>query len=70
MKHGGVGLLNLPPITYPGFYIDPYLSVYCVYPPDDDGCPLGVCPNPDIAGPLVRAASELIQALGDFEPHY
>ena len=37
----------------------PYLAAYCVQPPADDDCPFGFCPNPDIAGPLVRVASEL-----------
>jgi len=32
------------------------LAIYCVNPPEDDGCPIGICPNPDIAGPLLRIA--------------
>lgn len=38
-----------------------YVTVYCLNPPEDDICPFGFCPNPDIAGPLVRIASELTQ---------
>jgi len=33
-----------------------FLEIYCLNPPKDDGCPVGICPNPDIAGPLVRIA--------------
>ena len=36
-----------------------YLDAYCLRPPANDDCPFGFCPNPDIAGPLVRVASEL-----------
>ena len=32
------------------------VAIYCLNPPEDDGCPLGICPNPDIAGPLLRIA--------------
>jgi len=35
---------------------DSFLAIYCLNPSKDDGCPVGVCPNPDIAGPLVRIA--------------
>lgn len=42
-----------------------YLSVYCQNPPADDVCPFGFCPNPDVAGPLVRIASEFIHAFGN-----
>jgi len=31
-------------------------TIYCTNPPEDDGCPVGICPNPDIAGPLLRIA--------------
>lgn len=48
-----VGFLNLT-----GPDVKSYLSVYCLNPPSDDVCPFGFCPNPDIAGPLVRVASE------------
>ena len=44
-----------------------YLTVYCLNAPSDDVCPFGFCPNPDIAGPLVRIASESTRALGWFE---
>jgi len=37
------------------FDVKPY-TVYCLNPPGDDGCPIGICPNPDIAGVLVRTA--------------
>jgi hypothetical protein len=40
-----------------GLFEPPYLTVYCLNPPADI-CPFGFCPNPDIAGPLVRIASE------------
>lgn len=58
-----VGFLNLT-----GPDVKSYLSVYCLNPPADDVCPFGFCPNPDIAGPLVRIASEFTLAFGDFEP--
>lgn len=35
-----------------------YLAAYCLEPQKNDDCPFGFCPNPDIAGPLVRVASE------------
>lgn len=40
--------------------IDPqsFPAIYCLNPPKHDGCPIGICPNPDIAGPLVRIASK------------
>lgn len=47
--------------------VKPYLTVYCLNPPSDDICPFGFCPNPDIAGPLVRIGSELTRALDRFE---
>ncbi|KAK7683465.1 hypothetical protein QCA50_013299 [Cerrena zonata] len=34
-----------------------YRQAYCVAPPTDDNCVFGYCPNGDIAGPLVRAAT-------------
>ena len=33
-----------------------FLAIYCLNPLGDDGCPFGLCPNPDIAGPLLRMA--------------
>ena len=33
-----------------------FVGIYCLNPPKDDDCPVGICPNPDIAGPLVRLA--------------
>lgn len=51
-----VKFLNL---TGPNF--KPYMDAYCLHPPADDDCPFGYCPNPDIAGLLVRLASELTQ---------
>ena len=47
-----------------------YLSVYCLNPPQDDVCPFGFCPNPDIAGPLVRIASESTEVFSNLEPCY
>ena len=47
------GFLNLT-----GPNVKPFLTVYCLNAPPDDVCPFGFCPNPDIAGPLVRIASE------------
>ena len=40
--------------------IDPasFVAIYCLNPLKDDDCPVGICPNPDIAGPLVRIACE------------
>jgi len=32
------------------------ITLYCARPPDDDDCPIGVCPNPDVAGTLLRIA--------------
>ena len=58
-----VGFLNLT-----GPDVKSFLSVYCLNAPADDICPFGFCPNPDIAGPLVRIASESTPAFGDFEP--
>jgi hypothetical protein len=49
-------MLNFLNLT--GGDVKPYLQVYCLNPPEDDICPFGFCPNPDIAGPLVRIASE------------
>ena len=36
------------------------LALYCVNPPDDDGCPIGICPNPDVAGTLLRIARKFL----------
>jgi hypothetical protein len=36
-----------------------FAAIYCLNPPGDDDCPIGLCPNPDIAGPLVRIARTL-----------
>jgi len=47
-----------------------YVSVYCLNAPSDDLCPFGFCPNPDIAGPLVRMASEFIQAFRVLDPYH
>lgn len=55
-----INFLNLT-----GLDVKSYLTVYCLNPPADDACPFGFCPNPDIAGPLVRIASELTPAFGD-----
>ena len=33
-----------------------FAAIYCLNPLGDDDCPVGVCPNPDIAGVLVRTA--------------
>jgi len=60
-----VGFLNLT-----GPEVKTYLSVYCLNPPSDDICPFRVCPNPDIAGPLVRIASGLTPTFGDLELRY
>ena len=42
--------------------IDPqsFPAIYCLNPLSDDGCPVGLCPNPDIAGSLVRIASTFL----------
>jgi len=60
-----VGFLNLT-----GADVKPYLLVYCLNAPSDDICPFGFCPNPDIAGPLVRIASEFAPSFGGFELCY
>lgn len=57
-----VGFLNLT-----GLDSKAYLSVYCLDPPADDVCPFGFCPNPDIAGPLVRIASESTKVFRNLE---
>lgn len=36
--------------------LDSFVEIYCSNPLKDDDCPVGICPNPDIAGPLVRIA--------------
>ncbi|KIJ50521.1 hypothetical protein M422DRAFT_245142 [Sphaerobolus stellatus SS14] len=40
-----------------------YFLSYCLAAPQDDGCPYGWCPNSDIASPLTRTASYLINIL-------
>ena len=62
------GMVNFLNLT--GSNLDRYISAYCLAPPGDDSCLFGFCPNLDIAGPLVRIASELTQAFGEFEPRY
>ena len=44
--------------SLPEGHIDPskFTSIYCLHPLKDDSCPVGICPNPDIAGSLVRYA--------------
>jgi len=44
--------------SQPGGRIDPasFVAIYCLNPVGDDNCPVGICPNPDIAGVLVRLA--------------
>ena len=60
-----VNFLNLTGTNYTR-----YLNAYCLEPPKDDDCPFGFCPNPDVAGPLVRVASEWILTFGDLKLHY
>ena len=31
-----------------------FVEIYCLNPLKDDDCPVGICPNPDIAGTLLR----------------
>ena len=46
-----------------------YFTAYCALgPPRDDDCPFGFCPNPDIAGSLVRVASKLSSSLSQIQP--
>jgi hypothetical protein len=33
-----------------------FLAIYCLDPLGNDDCPVGLCPNPDIAGRLLRIA--------------
>lgn len=40
--------------------LDSFVAIYCANPLKDDDCPVGVCPNPDIAGPLVRIARKFL----------
>ena len=61
-------MVNFLNLTGPD--VKSYLTVYCLNPPADDVCPFGFCPNPDIAGPLVRIASELIRTSDCFELYY
>jgi hypothetical protein len=48
--------------------IDPssFVAIYCLNPPKDDGCPVGLCPNPDISGLLVRIAREFSYSPGEW----
>ncbi|KAF9788064.1 hypothetical protein BJ322DRAFT_1046832 [Thelephora terrestris] len=48
-----IDFLNLTSITS-------YMNAYCLNPARDDNCPFGFCPNPDIAGPLVRISTYVI----------
>jgi hypothetical protein len=55
-------VVNLDMVRYfsqPEGKINPqsFPAIYCLNPPMHDDCPVGICPNPDIAGPLVRIAS-------------
>ena len=56
-------MVNFLNLTGPKY--EPYLAAYCLSPPGDDDCPFGFCSNSDIAGPLVRIASELTPTLCD-----
>jgi len=47
-------MVNFLNLSGSNINVKPFLTVYCLNPPSDDGCPFGFCPNPDIAGPLVR----------------
>lgn len=50
-----MNFLNITPKDY-----GRYITAYCALEPRrDDSCPFGFCPNPDIAGPLVRVANYL-----------
>jgi len=44
--------------SQPGGNVNPtsFVAIYCLNPIGDDNCPVGICPNPDIAGVLVRVA--------------
>lgn len=53
-------MVNFLNLSRPEITGQPFLSVYCLNPPADDDCPFGLCPNPDIAGPLVRFSSRSI----------
>jgi hypothetical protein len=37
--------------------IPSFATIYCLSPLKNDNCPVGICPNPDIDGLLVRIAS-------------
>lgn len=37
--------------------ISSYIMAYCLNPAQDDSCPFGFCPNPDIAGVCGRNAA-------------
>ena len=38
------------------YYSASFETIYCLNPQNDDNCPVGICPNPDIAGKLLRIA--------------
>jgi hypothetical protein len=59
-----VNFLNLTGTQYKS--LRQFITVYCLNPPSEDICPFGFCPNPDIAGPLVRFSSESGQTFYDF----
>ena len=44
--------------SQPGRQIGPksFVAIYCLNPLGNDDCPVGLCPNSDIAGLLVRIA--------------
>lgn len=46
-----------------------FVNIFCLNPPDGDLCSFGFCPNPDIAGPLVRYSSELVPASESVKLH-
>lgn len=64
------GMVNFLNLSGTDIDIRPFLTVYCLNPPVDDACPFGLCPNPDIAGPLVRISSGLTPSFIDFEPYH
>jgi hypothetical protein len=39
-----------------GIDLSSFREIYCLNPLKDDDCPVGICPNPDISGLLVRVA--------------
>lgn len=60
-------MVNFLNLTVPIADVKSFLTVYCLNPPTDDSCPFGFCPNPDIAGPLVRFSSESPPVFAEFE---